>query len=129
MNVKVNTAGRVGSGAINGAIDGNVTLELSYSVTDQNESIVGMDLAAALKPGVNLAGLVELGGKVEVSGSLVKVSFRNSRDAAAWVTQQLDAINQRTGSKLWPAGNIRIPAGVDAPIAIQDVAGTAGVYA
>ena len=125
----VKAGGQFGTGAVNGSVEGDVNLEVSYAVTDENRVIMGFDAAAAVKAGISLAGLVEIGGKVEAGGSFIKLSFEDADSAAAWLTQQLNDINRRTGSKLWPAGTSRMPAHVTAPVVLTDRWIAGGVYA
>lgn len=127
--VDVKAGGKLGTGAVNGSVSGNVNLEVSYSVTDQNQAILGFDAAAAVKAGINLAGLVEFGGKVEAGGSFIKLSFQDSASAAAWLTQQLNDINRRTGNQLWPAGSSTLPSNVTPPVVLTDRFIAGGVYA
>ena len=129
LGLNVTAGGKFGSGAVNGSVEGEVDLEVSYLVSDENRVVLGMDLAAAIKAGISLAGLFEVGGKFEGGGSVVKLSFPDAESAAAWLTQQLDSINARTKYKLWPKGSVNIPSGVSDPVALTDRWIAGGVYA
>ncbi len=62
---------------------------------------------------------------MEAGGSFVKLAFPTAYDAAAWLTTQLDAINGRTGNRLWPDAT-RLPS-FTPPTALQTRWAAAGV--
>lgn len=127
LGLKVGAGGKIGTGVVNGAVEGEIALQVNYSMTDQNQVVLGMDLAAALQAGINVAGLAEFGGKVEVSGDIVMVSFADSQSAATWLTGQLNGINKRTGNRLWPAASTTTSQ--VQPLSVSAVSIAAGAYA
>ncbi len=129
VGLDITAGGKFGTGAVNASVEGEVDLEVSYLMSDENRVIMGFDAEAAIKAGISLAGIVDFGGKVEMGGSVVKLSFADSASAAAWLTQQLNDINRRTKYKLYPKGSTYQPPYVTPPVALTDRWGAGGVYA
>lgn len=129
VGLDITAGGKFGTGAVNGSVEGEVDLEVSYAMSDENRVIMGFDAEAAIKAGISLAGIVDFGGKVEMGGSVIKLSFADSASAAAWLTRQLNDINRRTGYKLYPKGSTYQPPYVTPPVALTDRWGAGGVYA
>jgi hypothetical protein len=129
VGLDITAGGKFGTGAVNGSVEGEVDLEVSYGMSDENRVIMGFDAEAAIKAGISLAGIVDFGGKVEMGGSVIKLSFADSASAAAWLTRQLNDINRRTGYKLYPKGSTYQPPYVTPPVALTDRWGAGGVYA
>ncbi len=129
VGLDITAGGKFGTGAVNGSVEGEVDLEVAYAMSDENRVIMGFDAEAAIKAGVSFAGIVDVGGKVEFGGSVIKLSFPDAVSAATWLTQQLNDINRRTDYKLYPKGSGYVPPFAKPPVALTDRWGAGGVYA
>ncbi|MEM9490609.1 MAG: hypothetical protein AAGC55_15795, partial [Myxococcota bacterium] len=101
ITFKLSARASVGTGIINGYVQGWAELALGYSVSDTLTCVLGFDVNAAIGAGLSLAGLVEAGGEVG-SGFGMQARFANPGEVATWLFGQMRAVNERAGVRLFP---------------------------
>jgi hypothetical protein len=84
-------------GMVAAEVSGDAELDFAMSVSDENRVVLGIDAEVAIKLGLDILGLVHVGGEAGMGMSLIKMAFESHKDAATWMMQAFDELLSHLG--------------------------------
>ena len=96
LSFSFSAEGRFGNNPIvRGYVGGWVSLVLGYGVTDTMTCTMAFDASAAVRAGIDFAGIAKA-GVTGGAGYNIAARFPNPDDAAAWLFQTFEKVNEET---------------------------------
>ena len=106
---EIKLEGKVPAGPVAAMGGAWAELQVMYYVNDQNFHVMEIDVAGAVRAGIDLAGFVKVGAEVGYERDFMNSWFAGSGDAGQWLYDQLIALDDFAGGELIRFGDDPAP--------------------